>query len=293
MHSEPHNLDPELADGLAEHDTDHRRVRVVQVGEGVAFGPDHLVVIAGPCAVESIDQLRETARSVREVGASLLRGGAFKPRTRPESFQGLGADGLKLLAEVGTELSMPVVTEVLDPRDVDLVGEVASMFQIGSRNMQNSALLREVGKRRLPVLLKRAASATLDEFLGAADYIREEGNDQVVLCERGLRSFDPKTRYLLDLAAVPALHAMTDLPVVVDPSHGTGRRELVRPMARAAVVAGADGVMVEVHPRPEDALSDGPQALRPKDFSALMADIRALAPMLRRAVPGTPVPGCR
>jgi 3-deoxy-7-phosphoheptulonate synthase len=258
----------------------------VTVAGRVRFGPGRFVVIAGPCAVESRAQIRATALAVAGAGAAMLRGGAFKPRTSPRSFQGLGDEGLDLLREAGREAGLPVVTEVLDPRDVDLVAAHADMLQIGSRNMQNFALLREVGRRRLPVLLKRGAAATLDELLGAAEYLLAEGNDQVVLCERGVRGFDPATRYLLDLAAVPALQQRTPLPVIVDPSHATGRRALVPAMARAALAAGADGLLVEVHPQPERALSDGPQALTPDDFRALMADLRQLAPALQRSLEG-------
>lgn len=256
--------------------------QTVPIGDPIAFGPGTFAVIAGPCAVESREQLGATARAVAAAGAVVLRGGAFKPRTSPRSFQGLGSEGLRLLAEASKETGLPVVTEVLDPRDVELVAEHAAMLQIGSRNMQNFPLLREVGRLCRPVLLKRGAAATLDELLAAADYVLEEGNRDVVLCERGIRSFDPTTRYVLDLAAVPALKARSPLPVIVDPSHGTGRSALVAPMARAALAAGADGLLVEVHPDPARALSDGAQALRIEDFSALMEQIAALAPILGR-----------
>ncbi len=252
------------------------------------MGPDSFTVFAGPCAVESRDQLSLTARAVAAAGASVLRGGAFKPRTSPHSFQGLGKEGLELLAEASRAVGLPVVTEVLDPRDVELVCEHAAMLQIGARNMQNFPLLREVGRTRHPVLLKRGPAATLDELLAAAEYILGEGNPDVVLCERGVRSFDTSTRYLLDLAAVPALRERTHLPIVVDPSHGTGRRSLVAPMARAALAAGADGVILEVHPRPEQALSDGPQALRPMDFARLMKELAALAPIVGRKIAASP-----
>jgi 3-deoxy-7-phosphoheptulonate synthase len=215
-------------------------------------------------------------------GAGMLRGGAFKPRTSPRSFQGLGSDGLLLLGEASRRTGLPVVTEVLDPRDVDLVAAHASMLQIGSRNMQNFPLLREVGRQRKPVLLKRGAAATIDELLAAADYILEGGNDQVVLCERGVRSFDPATRYLLDLAAVPVLKERSPLPVIVDPSHGTGKAAYVGPMAKAALAAGADGLLIEVHPAPESALSDGPQALRPAEFAQLMLELRRMLPLVGR-----------
>ncbi len=253
-------------------------------GDHLAFGADRLVVMAGPCAVETREQLLSTAHAVAAAGAALLRGGAYKPRTSPDSFQGLGPAGLELLAEASAATGLPVVTEVLDPRDVERVAASAAMLQVGSRNMQNFPLLREVGRVDRPVLLKRGAAATIDELLHAADYILREGNQRVVLCERGVRAFDPATRYLLDLAAVPVLKSRSDLPVVVDPSHGTGRRDCVVPMARAAVAAGADGLLIEVHPAPHEALCDGPQALLPEDFSALMRDIDTLAGMLGRRV---------
>jgi 3-deoxy-7-phosphoheptulonate synthase len=258
----------------------------VAITDAVGFGPGTFVVAAGPCAVEGREQLLTTARTVAAAGAALLRGGAFKPRSSPRSFQGLGAEGLRYLAEASAATGLPVVTEVLDPRQLELVSEHAAMLQIGSRNMQNFALLREVGQLRKPVLLKRGAAATLDELLSAADYILEEGNPDIVLCERGVRCFDPSTRYLLDLSAVPLLQSRSPLPVVVDPSHGTGRQDLVLPMVRAALAVGADGVMVEVHPEPQAALSDGPQALLPDDFSALMNEIRRWIPPTGRYLAG-------
>lgn len=252
------------------------------------FGPGRFLVIAGPCAVESRKQVLATARAVAAAGADLLRGGAFKPRTRPESFQGLGKAGLELLTEASLETGLPIVTEVMDPRDVELVARHAALLQVGSRNMQNFALLREVGRSGLPVLLKRGAAATLAEFTGAAGYLLAEGNERVILCERGVRGFEPTVRYSLDLTAVPILQQSTPFPVVVDPSHATGRRDLVAPMALAAVGAGADGLMIEVHPDPKRALSDGPQALRPADFVALMADLRRWIPLTgRRLAAGT------
>ncbi len=248
--------------------------RSVALTNDVRFAPDVFVVIAGPCAVETRAQLLDAAKSVATAGAHALRGGAYKPRTSRHSFQGLGAAGLDLLREASLLSGLPIVTEVLDPRDVERVSEVAHMLQVGSRNMQNFALLREVGRQNKPVLLKRGAAATIDEFLKAADYIVGEGNENVVLCERGIRSFDPAVRNTLDLAAVPLLQRTSPFPVVVDPSHGTGQRELVVPMALAALAAGADGVMVEVHPNPQDALCDGPQALLPRDFDDLMTQLR-------------------
>lgn len=260
----------------------------VAVSETVRFGRGHFTVMAGPCAVESRTQLLDAARAVRSCGAAMLRGGAFKPRTSPRSFQGLGVEGLRLLAEAAAETGLAIVTEVLDPRDVGLVLRHAAMLQVGSRNMQNFPLLRELGQVDAPVLLKRGAASTIDELLSAAEYVVSGGNQRVVLCERGIRSFDPAVRYTLDLAAVPLLQGRSPLPVVVDPSHGTGRRALVVPMALAALAAGADGLLVEVHPRPEEALCDGAQALLPADFSMLMEEIRRLAPMTGRRLVGEP-----
>jgi 3-deoxy-7-phosphoheptulonate synthase len=254
----------------------------VPISDTLALGGDAFVVMAGPCAVESREQLTAVADAVAAAGAGMLRGGAFKPRTSPRSFQGLGAAGLELLAAAHRRTGLPVVTEVLDPRDVDLVARHAAMLQVGSRNMQNFPLLREVGRRRLPVLLKRGAAATLDELLSAAEYVLAEGNERVVLCERGVRGFDPATRYVLDLASVPALRERTDLPIVVDPSHGTGKASLVPAMAKAAAAAGADGLLIEVHPAPHQARCDGMQALLPADFAHLMVELRALLPMLGR-----------
>lgn len=256
--------------------------KTVSIAEGVAFGGDGFVVMAGPCAVESREQLLTVAEAVAQAGAGMLRGGAFKPRTSPRSFQGLGTAGLELLSEASRHTGLPVVTEVMDPREVETTAAHAAMLQVGSRNMQNFPLLRELGRQKKPVLLKRGAAATIDELLAAADYVLEGGNDQVVLCERGVRSFDHSTRYLLDLAAVPVLRARSDLPVIVDPSHGTGHAAYVAPMAKAAAAAGADGLLIEVHPEPDKALSDGPQALRPTDFVILMAELRRLLPLLGR-----------
>lgn len=263
--------------------------KTVSLGNGLAIGGDGFVVMAGPCAVESRDQLFTVADAVAAAGAGVLRGGAFKPRTSPKSFQGLGEAGLRLLSEASARTGLPVVTEVMDPRDVDLVARHAAMLQIGSRNMQNFPLLREVGRQRKPVLLKRGAAATIDELLLAADYIRNEGNGDVLLCERGVRGFDPSTRYLLDLAAVPVLRSRSDLPIIVDPSHGTGAAHLVAPMAKAAMMAGADGLLIEVHAAPEQALCDGKQALRPADFAELAAELRRLVPHCGRHWVG-PVP---
>lgn len=252
----------------------------VRVGEAV-FGGDRTVVIAGPCAVEGRTQLLEVARAAADAGASVLRGGAFKPRTSPYSFPGLGRRGLELLTEARAETGLPIVTEVLDTRDVEFVAAHADMLQIGSRNMHNFALLSEVGRTRRPVLLKRGMSATIDELLAAAEYVLAGGNDQVVLCERGIRTFETSSRNTLDIGAVPLLHERTHLPVVVDPSHASGRRALVRPLALAAAAAGAEGVMVEVHAHPAEALSDGDQALLPAELVTLVREIRGIDAALR------------
>ncbi|HSB35543.1 MAG TPA: 3-deoxy-7-phosphoheptulonate synthase [Thermoanaerobaculia bacterium] len=254
---------------------------IVSIG-GVPIGGTALAVMAGPCAVESRDQMVAIAREVQRLGARLLRGGAFKPRTSPYSFQGLGEEGLKLLAEARDATGLPVVTEVLDTENVDLVSGYADAFQIGARNMQNFELLKKVGRTGKPVLLKRGMSATLEELLLAAEYVMAEGNPNVVLCERGVRTFSDFTRNTLDLAIVPAVERLSHLPIVVDPSHGTGRRDKVIPMSCAAVAAGADGLVVEVHHKPEEALSDGPQALTPALFGDLMAKIRPIAAALGR-----------
>jgi 3-deoxy-7-phosphoheptulonate synthase len=256
---------------LHPHDT------IVRIG-GVAFGGGAFRVIAGPCAVENRDQLRNTAAAVKTAGATALRAGAYKPRTSPYGFAGHGPAGLELLREVGDELALPVVTEVMDTADLDLIVERADALQIGARNMQNFALLRAVGKTRRPVLLKRGMSATVDELLLAAEYLLAAGNDQVVLVERGIRTFEKAYRNTLDLNAIPYIKQRTHLPVLVDPSHGTGIRDLVAPMSLAAAACGADGLLVEVHENPAVALSDGAQSLYPEQFSALMA---ALAPVVR------------
>jgi 3-deoxy-7-phosphoheptulonate synthase len=244
---------------------------------GRRIGGESFAIIAGPCAVESREQLLETAELVRDAGASLLRGGAYKPRSSPYSFQGLGQAGLALLAEAREQTGLPVVTEVLDARDVEHVLDVADVLQVGSRNMQNSSLLAEVGRTRRPVLLKRGLASTLDELLMAADYVLREGNEAVILCERGIRTFETAYRFTLDLAAIPVLKERTSLPVIVDPSHAAGRRELVTPLSLAAVAAGADGLLVEVHPRPEEALCDGPQSLIGAQFAGYVAKVREVA----------------
>ncbi len=247
---------------------------------GRVIGGGSFVVIAGPCAVESLEQTIAVARAVKEAGAHLLRGGAFKPRTSPYSFQGLGEEGLRILARAREETGLPVVTEVLDTESVEMVAEYADMIQIGTRNMQNYPLLKKAGRSNRPVLLKRGMSATVDDLLMSAEYIAAEGNERIVLCERGVRTFSTHARNTLDLSAVPAVRSASHLPIIVDPSHGTGRRDRVAPLARAAVAVQADGLMIEVHNDPEHALSDGPQALLPPQFAQLMGEIRALAQLL-------------
>jgi 3-deoxy-7-phosphoheptulonate synthase len=258
----------------------HPRATLVNVS-GVTIGEGHSpVVVAGPCAVESEEQIMKTARAVKKAGADLLRGGAFKPRTGPHTFQGLREEGLLLLARAGKATGLPIVTEVMSPDTVGLVAEHADLLQVGARNMQNFDLLRELGRIRKPVLLKRGMSATIEEFLAAAEYILAEGNHQVILCERGIRTFETATRNTLDLSVVPLAKELSHLPIMVDPSHATGKRSLVSPMAKAALVAGAHGVLVEVHPEPEKALSDGPQSLTFHGFESLMSDIVGLRKFL-------------
>ncbi len=252
---------------------------VVKVRD-VEIGGDRVVVMAGPCSVESEDQILETAKAVKEAGASILRGGAFKPRTSPYAFQGLGEEGLRLLAAAREETGLAIVTEVLKPEDVDLVAELADMIQIGARNMQNFALLKRVGEAKKPVLLKRGMSSTIQEFLMAAEYVLSEGNYDVVLCERGIRTFETATRFTLDLNAVPVVKKLSHLPIIVDPSHGTGHWEYVTAMAKAGIACGADGLMIEVHMRPEIAFSDGIQSLKPALFRELM---REIAPFVQAA----------
>lgn len=251
---------------------------------GIQVGGNEIVIIAGPCAVESRDQLFQTARSVRKSGASILRGGAFKPRSSPYSFQGMGEEGLKLLRLISKETGLPVVTEVMDTRQMELVASYADMIQIGSRNMQNYPLLKEAGLCKKPILLKRGMMATVDEFLLAAEYILSTGNDQIILCERGIRTFETSTRNTLDLSAVPMLKHMSHLPVIVDPSHGTGVRWMVPPMAKAAVAVGADGLIMEVHYNPEEALCDGYQSLSLEEFDLLMDDMMKIARAIGREI---------
>jgi 3-deoxy-7-phosphoheptulonate synthase len=252
--------------------------------KGIKFGSAEVVIIAGPCSVENREQMMETAKAVRSAGGVILRGGAFKPRSSPYNFQGLGEEGLKLLQETRSETGLPVVTEVMDTRMVELVAGYADILQIGSRNMQNYPLLKEVGMLRKPVLLKRGMMSTIEEFLLAAEYILNQGNEQVILCERGIRTFETTTRNTLDLGAVPMLKHLTHLPVIVDPSHGTGHRWMVPPMAKAAVAAGADGLIMEVHYKPEEALCDGHQSLSPDEFARLMTDLKKIAQAVGRDI---------
>lgn len=255
----------------------------VAVGN-VVFGGPKVVVIAGPCAVENETQMLETARAVKKAGAVMMRGGAFKPRTSPYAFQGLEEAGLKILKAVSKEVGIPFVTEVVNPMEVELVAEYADMLQVGARNMQNFTLLREIGKVKKPVILKRGLAATVEEWLMAAEYILSEGNYQVVLCERGIRTYETSTRNTLDLSAVPTAKRLSHLPIIVDPSHGTGKRHLVTPLSRAAIAVGCDGLIIEVHPDPENALSDGPQSLNFPGFDSFMAEIRPIIQAMGRTV---------
>ena len=256
----------------------------VTIGPGVSFGGSEIVIIAGPCSVESEEQIVSAARAVRAAGASALRGGAFKPRSSPYSFQGLGKRGLELLALARQETGLPIVTEALDEEGAHLVAEYADCIQIGARNMQNYSLLRAVGRMDKPVLLKRGMAATITDLLLSAEYILAEGNGQVILCERGIRSFDTMTRNLFDLTAIPIVQRLSHLPMIADPSHGTGLRDKVIPMARAAIAAGADGILVEVHPTPDRALSDGGQSLYPDQFARLVTELRAIGSAIGRSV---------
>ncbi len=255
----------------------------IQIGD-VVIGGREITVLAGPCAVESEEQTLRIAEKVRACGAHLFRGGAFKPRTSPYSFQGLGLEGLKILAKARSHTGLAIVTEAIDEESVRQVEEYADVIQLGARNMQNFSLLKAAGRARKPVLLKRGMSATLDDFLLAAEYVMSEGNYQVILCERGIRTFADHTRNTLDLSIVPAVKRISHLPILVDPSHGTGKRRKVAPMSRAAIAAGADGLIIEVHDQPEKALSDGPQALLPEMFSELMDELRQLAPVVKRTL---------
>ncbi len=251
----------------------HKEKMVIDVN-GVKIGGDQFVVMAGPCSVESREQVLETAKAVKEGGAQILRGGAYKPRTSPYSFQGMEEEGLKLLAEAREATGLPIVTEVMNPREVELVAKYTDIMQVGARNVQNFSLLKEIGKIPKPVFLKRGMMTTIKEFLMSAEYIMSEGNKEVILCERGIRTFETATRNTLDLSAIPVLKAETHLPLFVDPSHATGYWHLVAPMAKAAIASGADGLMIEVHPNPETAYSDGPQSLKPKKFAKLMEECK-------------------
>ena len=256
----------------------------IEIMPGLLVGNREFVVAAGPCAVEDREQICDTARKVKAAGARMLRGGAYKPRTSPYSFQGMEEDGLKLLAEAREATGLPIVTEVVNPRDVELVARYADVMQVGARNTQNFALLRMLGQLDKPILLKRGMATTIQEFLMSAEYVLSEGNRRVILCERGIRTFETATRNTLDISAVPVLKQQTHLPVLIDPSHATGHASLIAPMSFAAAAAGADGLIVEVHPCPEKAASDGPQSLRPEDFSAMMTKLREFAAVAGRTM---------
>ncbi len=259
----------------------HPEDSIVRIN-GHSVGTQQVIIMAGPCSVESREQLMETAAAVKEAGAHILRGGAFKPRTSPYAFQGLGLKALELLREAREEFNLPVVTEVMSPQDVTLIAQYADILQVGARNMQNFSLLHAVGEMAKPVILKRGMMSTLEELVMAAEYILSHGNTRVMLCERGIRTFEPSTRNTFDINAIPVLKSLTHLPVIADPSHGTGKWELVAPVARAAVAAGADGLLVEVHTNPSHALSDGGQSLRPERFAQMVAEVRAIAQAVGR-----------
>ncbi|WP_094602813.1 Phospho-2-dehydro-3-deoxyheptonate aldolase [Sporomusa silvacetica DSM 10669] len=256
---------------------------VVTVGSA-GFGGKSIPVIAGPCAIESYEQLYQAGVSAKAAGAAMLRGGAYKPRTSPYSFQGLEKKGLEIIKTVGRELALPVISEVTDPRNVELMAEHVDMLQIGTRNMQNFVLLKEVALSKKPVLLKRGLAATIEEWLMAAEYILSSGNNQIVLCERGIRTYESYTRNTLDLTVVPIIKHLSHLPIIVDPSHGTGSWRWVSPMSKAAIAAGADGLLIEMHQNPEEALSDGPQSLTPENFAQLMVDLSSLTTVLGRSL---------
>jgi 3-deoxy-7-phosphoheptulonate synthase len=268
---------------LASSQITHGERTVLDI-EGRKIGGDNFALIAGPCTVESREQTLQTARVVRDAGATLLRGGAYKPRTSPYAFQGLGQEGLRLLAEAKAETGLPIVTELMDMRDIDAVLEVADVVQVGARNMQNYPLLAEIGRSGRPALLKRGLSSTLDELLMAAEYILKEGNPNVMLCERGIRTFETAYRFTLDLMAVPVLKELSHLPVIVDPSHAAGRRDLVLPLSLAAAAVGADGILVEVHPNPDEAICDGPQALRAQEFAQYALAVESAAALAGKAL---------
>jgi 3-deoxy-7-phosphoheptulonate synthase len=270
---------------LASSQMTHGARTVLEI-DGRKIGGGSFALIAGPCTVESREQMLQTARVVRDAGATLLRGGAYKPRTSPYAFQGLGQEGLRLLAEAKSETGLPIVTELMDMRDIDAVLEVADVVQIGARNMQNYPLLAEIGRSGRPALLKRGLSSTLDELLMAAEYILKEGNPNVILCERGIRTFETAYRFTLDLMAVPVLKELSHLPVIVDPSHAAGRRDLVLPLSLAAAAVGADGIIVEVHPNPDEAICDGPQALRAEEFAQFTLAVESAAALAGKALAG-------
>jgi 3-deoxy-7-phosphoheptulonate synthase len=272
---------------LASSQIRHGEPTVLEIG-GRKIGGDHFALIAGPCTVESREQTLGTAQVVKDAGATLFRGGAYKPRTSPYAFQGLGQEGLRLLAETKAETGMPIVTELMDARDMEAVLEVADVIQVGARNMQNYPLLSEIGRAGIPVLLKRGLSSTLEELLMASEYILKEGNEAVMLCERGIRTFETAYRFTLDLMAVPVLREMTHLPIVVDPSHAAGRRDLVEPLSLAAAAVGADGIIVEVHPSPDEAICDGPQQLRADGFAAYAAKVEAAAGVAGKRLSAVP-----
>ena len=259
----------------------HPQNTIIKVGD-VEVGGDELVVMAGPCSVESLEQIRETAKAVKAAGAKFLRGGAYKPRTSPYDFQGMGEEGLKIMRQAADENGLKVITEVVDREDIPLFEEYTDVIQVGARNMQNFQMLKALGKSTKPVLLKRGLSATISEWLNAAEYIMSGGNENVMFCERGIRTFETFTRNTLDLSAIAAIKELSHLPIIADPSHGTGRWQMVQPMARAAVAAGCDGLIIEVHPNPEVALSDGDQSLKPKNFAKLMKDLDAIAKIMGR-----------
>lgn len=255
---------------------------VVDLGKGVKIGQEEVVIIAGPCAIENYDNLYETAKLVKSYGAKCLRGGAFKPRTSPYTFQGLGEEGLKYLKDIGEKLDLPTVTEVMDTRDIELVIRYADVLQIGARNMQNFNLLKEVGLTKKPVIIKRGLSATIKEWLMSAEYILSGGNMNVILCERGIRTFEDSTRNTLDISAVPVVKQLSHLPIIVDPSHAAGRRDLIGPLSQAAIACGSDGLLIEVHAHPEEALSDGAQSLTPDNFGKLISSVRDIAKAIGR-----------
>ena len=261
-----------------------RENSIIDIGKGVKVGSEEIIIIAGPCAIENHESLYEAAKAAKACGARALRGGAFKPRTSPYTFQGLGEEGLKYLKDVGDKLNLPTVTEVMDTRDIELVARYADVLQIGARNMQNFILLKEVGLTKKPIILKRGLSATVKEWLMSAEYILSAGNMNVILCERGIRTFEDATRNTLDISAIPVVKQLSHLPIIVDPSHASGRWGLVGPLSRAAVACGCDGLLIEVHPRPEEALSDGAQSLTPESFAEIIPPLKAIANVLGRKI---------